>query len=518
MFSEKSKSVAGIRGSLFSMTMAKLDIDRNITVLLVLFLLVINAVDSGNAKKKKKLSEKGVEIPKDVIDEFKQHYGIKPNWSLQLEVMNFDDNTIHFPDLATTKAYQESSSSSTTTTSSSSSSSSFDFTDRNEGVTVSLEGMEPVSVFSRNAKCYSNGVEFACGKANPSTISIFNKRITRSGSRDDDIGLEGGSSTSSLLQMYKDGRGNIESITLEFLGNSSVIVKNKNKNHYRRRGLGGVSVAHTAITTATATSMQLLAIPGFENEGVFAYVPKDALTNFDEDSKQSPHKEQDFQMRTKEIPTTVRNEHESNNRVLVDKRNRATLSSPLRGKLDRLSKKILNTRDVIATEATTTDVLSRPANPTLLEDSEGRESPRSGRVSAASGDETIGQRRYLTASRGRGRRNIKVEENECDSFREIEVAIAVESSFCAAVGPENALMVVQRIINDVSAEYEISGLCWKVSMVHYEQVSENCFQSFDFFEGPSPTSFLPKFLSHCHFLTLPSIAILIMTHTNQVLT
>ena len=152
------------------MTMARLDIDRSLYVLLVLFLLVINAVDSGNAKKKKKLSEKGVEIPKDVIDEFKQHYGIKPNWSLQLEVMNFDDNTIHFPDLATTKAYQESSSSSTTTTSSSSSSSSFDFTDRNEGVTVSLEGMEPVSVFSRNAKCYSNGVEFACGKANPSTV------------------------------------------------------------------------------------------------------------------------------------------------------------------------------------------------------------------------------------------------------------------------------------------------------------------------------------------------------------
>ena len=59
----------------------------------------------------------------------------------------------------------------------------------------------------------------------------------------------------------------------------------------------------------------------------------------------------------------------------------------------------------------------------------------------------------------------------CDSFREIEVAIAVESSFCDDVGAANAQGVVESIMADVSAEYEMDGLCFKATIVHYEEVS-----------------------------------------------
>ena len=54
--------------------------------------------------------------------------------------------------------------------------------------------------------------------------------------------------------------------------------------------------------------------------------------------------------------------------------------------------------------------------------------------------------------------------------REIEVAVAIESSFCAAVGgPANARTVVENIMADVSVEYEMTGLCMKVTISHYEE-------------------------------------------------
>lgn len=57
-------------------------------------------------------------------------------------------------------------------------------------------------------------------------------------------------------------------------------------------------------------------------------------------------------------------------------------------------------------------------------------------------------------------------------FREIEVAIAVESSFCSknqvinAGGPDN---FVQTLMSDVSAEYEMDGLCFRAVISHYEK-------------------------------------------------
>ena len=67
---------------------------------------------------------------------------------------------------------------------------------------------------------------------------------------------------------------------------------------------------------------------------------------------------------------------------------------------------------------------------------------------------------------------------ECDTFREVELAVAVESSFCSKAGggaTENdkigkAKREVDKIIANVSKEYEMDGLCMKVSIVHYEEV------------------------------------------------
>ena len=62
------------------------------------------------------------------------------------------------------------------------------------------------------------------------------------------------------------------------------------------------------------------------------------------------------------------------------------------------------------------------------------------------------------------------------TFREIELAVAVDSTFCEQVGgSKNAQPTVNRILADVTEEYEIDGLCWKVTMVHYEEVSCPCF-------------------------------------------
>ena len=87
-------------------------------------------------------------------------------------------------------------------------------------------------------------------------------------------------------------------------------------------------------------------------------------------------------------------------------------------------------------------------------------------------------------------RNLKENKNknpprqleECDTFREVELAVAVESSFCEKAGgggngnaeddkdKGKARKEVDKIIAAVSKEYEMDGLCMKVSIVHYEEV------------------------------------------------
>jgi hypothetical protein len=57
----------------------------------------------------------------------------------------------------------------------------------------------------------------------------------------------------------------------------------------------------------------------------------------------------------------------------------------------------------------------------------------------------------------------------CTAFREIEVAIAAESTFCAAVGSRNIDSVVNSILADVSFEYQMDGLCMTAVVSHYEK-------------------------------------------------
>lgn len=60
-------------------------------------------------------------------------------------------------------------------------------------------------------------------------------------------------------------------------------------------------------------------------------------------------------------------------------------------------------------------------------------------------------------------------QGPCSSFREVELAVAVESSFCSQIGNANVDAKVQSLIADVSTDYEQPGLCFKVTMVHYEK-------------------------------------------------
>ena len=63
-------------------------------------------------------------------------------------------------------------------------------------------------------------------------------------------------------------------------------------------------------------------------------------------------------------------------------------------------------------------------------------------------------------------------QSSCTSFREVELAVVVESSYCADVGGQaNARSEAERVIADVSLEYEIPGLCFKVTIKYYEEVS-----------------------------------------------
>ena len=59
-------------------------------------------------------------------------------------------------------------------------------------------------------------------------------------------------------------------------------------------------------------------------------------------------------------------------------------------------------------------------------------------------------------------------QTSCTSFQEIEVAVAVESSFCAAVGVANVDAKVQSIMDDVAQDYEQDGLCFTARMSYYE--------------------------------------------------
>ena len=68
------------------------------------------------------------------------------------------------------------------------------------------------------------------------------------------------------------------------------------------------------------------------------------------------------------------------------------------------------------------------------------------------------------ASRTKRRDNIK-----CSSYRQIDLAIAYDSSFCAEFnGSEEANAHVFKIISMVSSKYQQEGLCVKVKLSHLE--------------------------------------------------
>ena len=60
-------------------------------------------------------------------------------------------------------------------------------------------------------------------------------------------------------------------------------------------------------------------------------------------------------------------------------------------------------------------------------------------------------------------------QTTCTQYREIELAVAVESSYCAKYGSNQVEAKVQSIVADVAADYEQDGLCFTVSMVHFEK-------------------------------------------------
>jgi Metallo-peptidase family M12 len=63
-----------------------------------------------------------------------------------------------------------------------------------------------------------------------------------------------------------------------------------------------------------------------------------------------------------------------------------------------------------------------------------------------------------------------VSGSPCTSYREIELAVVAESSFCQAVGgPTNVDMAVDVIVANVASEYEINSLCFTIVITHYEK-------------------------------------------------
>lgn len=67
-------------------------------------------------------------------------------------------------------------------------------------------------------------------------------------------------------------------------------------------------------------------------------------------------------------------------------------------------------------------------------------------------------------------------QSACTQYKEIELAVEVESSFCSAVGRDSTGAIVrslvdakvQSIVYDVAQDYQQDGLCFTVRMSHYE--------------------------------------------------
>ena len=59
-------------------------------------------------------------------------------------------------------------------------------------------------------------------------------------------------------------------------------------------------------------------------------------------------------------------------------------------------------------------------------------------------------------------------QSSCSSYRIVEVAVAVESSFCAAVGESNVEAKVASLMADVATDYEADGLCFSAVVSHLE--------------------------------------------------
>ena len=66
-------------------------------------------------------------------------------------------------------------------------------------------------------------------------------------------------------------------------------------------------------------------------------------------------------------------------------------------------------------------------------------------------------------------KSIRGLQSACTEFKEVEVAVAIESSFCADIGASNVDAKVQSIIDDVAEDYEQEGLCFTARMSHYEK-------------------------------------------------
>ena len=70
------------------------------------------------------------------------------------------------------------------------------------------------------------------------------------------------------------------------------------------------------------------------------------------------------------------------------------------------------------------------------------------------------------------KRQVRRRLASCSKYRVVEVAVAADSTFCASSGIKGnynkALATIQTIMANVSAEYEMDGLCYKVKLSHTE--------------------------------------------------
>lgn len=77
-----------------------------------------------------------------------------------------------------------------------------------------------------------------------------------------------------------------------------------------------------------------------------------------------------------------------------------------------------------------------------------------------------GEMKDYKRSEGSNRRSL---QSPCDTIREVEVAIAYDSTFCSQFGDRSlADSEIERILSESSMKYEVSGLCFELKLVHID--------------------------------------------------